>query len=229
MRILVVEDEPRLRRYVCAALADAGFGTDEAMRFDEAVGMVSGLVYDAIVLDLGLPDGDGLDLIPIIREEGAGTPVLILTARDGVKDRVGGLDAGADDYLVKPFATEELVARVRALLRRPGSVLGRVLAAGNVTLDTVSRSACVADQSLILPRHESAVLEHLMRRQGKLVPKDILFDKIYGNDAIPETNTIPVHVHHLRKRLSEAGASIEIETHRGLGYLLSLNAGGRYA
>ena len=132
----------------------------------------------------------------------------------------GAGDTGADDYLVKPFAMEELVARIRALLRRPGHVLGAVLTAGNVSLDTVARNAGVAGAPLNLSRHEMAILEQLMRRQGRLVPKDVLFDNVYGADALPETNTIPVHVHHLRKQLAALQATVEIETHRGLGYLL---------
>ena len=147
-------------------------------------------------------------------------PVLVLTARDSVKDRVKGLDSGADDYLVKPFANEELLARIRALLRRPGQVLGAVLLAGNVTLDTMSRNAAVGDMPLNLSRHQIAILEQLMRRQGRLVPKDILFDNVYGADALPESNTVAVHIHHLRKQLAALEATIEIETHRGLGYLL---------
>jgi DNA-binding response OmpR family regulator len=139
-----------------------------------------------------------------------------------VKDRVKGLDAGADDYLVKPFATEELIARIRALLRRPGHVLGTVLNAGNVTLDAVARNAAVKGAPLSLSRHEMAILEQLTRRQGRLVPKDVLFDNVYGADALPETNTIPVHVHHLRKQLVALQATVEIETHRGLGYLLAV-------
>jgi DNA-binding response OmpR family regulator len=115
---------------------------------------------------------------------------------------------------------EELVARIRALLRRPGQVLGAVLTAGNVTLDTVARNAAVAHTALNLSRHEMAILEQLMRRQGRLVPKDVLFDNVYGADALPETNTIPVHVHHLRKQLTALRGTVEIETHRGLGYLL---------
>jgi len=220
MRILVVEDDESLRRYVRAALHDRGISSDEAACLDEATAHVEGVPYDAVILDLGLPDGDGLRLIETIRRSRGGLPVLVLTARDSVKDRVKGLDAGADDYLVKPFATEELVARLRALLRRPGHVLGAVLSAGNVTLDTVARNAAVDGSPLGLSRHEMAILEQLMRRQGRLVPKDVLFDNVYGADALPETNTIPVHVHHLRKQLAALKATIEIETHRGLGYLL---------
>ena len=220
MRILVVEDDDRLRRYVRAAFEDCGFSIDEAVNLEDATGYVEAIPYDAVVLDLGLPDGDGLSFIEAIRRTRGGLPVLVLTARDSVKDRVKGLDAGADDYLIKPFATEELVARIRALLRRPGHALGAVLTAGNVTLDTVARNAAVAGSPLNLSRHEMATLEQLMRRQGRLVPKDILFDNVYGADALPETNTIPVHVHHLRRQLAALQATIEIETHRGLGYLL---------
>ena len=220
MRILIVEDEEGLRRYVRAALEDSGFSIDEAACLDDATAHVQNVPYDAVVLDLGLPDGDGLTLIQTVRRTRGGLPVLVLTARDSVKDRVRGLDTGADDYLVKPFAMEELVARIRALLRRPGQVLGAVLTAGNVTLDTVARNAAVAQTPLNLSRHEMAILEQLMRRQGRLVPKDVLFDNVYGADALPETNTIPVHVHHLRKQLAALQATVEIETHRGLGYLL---------
>src|SRR5262249_5736269 len=132
---------------------------------------VEGVPYDVVILDLGLPDGDGLKLIETIRSTRGGLPVLVLTARDSVRDRVKGLDAGADDYLVKPFATEELGARIRALLRRRGHILGAVLPAGNVTLDTVARNAAVKGSPLPLSRHEMAILEQLMRRQGRLVPK----------------------------------------------------------
>src|SRR5262245_39940857 len=143
MRILIVEDEERLRRYVRATLEDSGFSIDEAACLDDATAHVEYVPYDTVVLDLGLPDGDGPPLIQTVRRMRSGLPILILTARDSVKDRVRGLDAGADDYLVKPFAMEELVARIRALLRRPGQVLGAVLTAGNVTLDTVARNAAV--------------------------------------------------------------------------------------
>jgi len=220
VRVLVVEDDESLRRYLRAALVDRGFSIDEAACLDDAIGHVEAVPYDAVVLDLGLPDGNGLSLIETIRRARGGLPVLVLTARDSIKDRVKGLDLGADDYLVKPFATEELVARIRALLRRPGHVLGTVLIAGNVTLDTVARNAAVAGNPVNLSRHEMATLEQLMRRQGRLVPKDVLFDNVYGADGLPETNTIPVHVHHVRRQLAALQANVEIETHRGLGYLL---------
>jgi DNA-binding response OmpR family regulator len=220
MRILIVEDDAALRRYVRAAAEEGGFSVDEAACLDDATAHIETIPYDAVVLDLGMPDGDGSSLISTIRRMRASLPILILTARDSIKDRVKGLDAGADDYLVKPFASEELFARIRALLRRPGQVMGAVLTAGNVTLDTIARNAEVAGVRVVLSRHEMAILEQLMRRQGRLVPKDVLFDNVYGADAPPESNTVPVHIHHLRKQLVALGAIVEIETHRGLGYLL---------
>jgi len=145
---------------------------------------------------------------------------LLLTARDTVDDRVLGLNAGADDYLIKPFAMDELVARTKALLRRPGLALGVMLEAGNITFDSVGREVCVAGQPLPLPRRELDVLEHLIRRAGRVVPKAVLEDKLYGQDEELESNAIPVHVSHLRKKLIAAGATLEIHTIRGVGYLL---------
>src|SRR5262249_6731342 len=135
--------------------------------------------------------------------------------------RVAGLNAGADDYLIKPFAITELVARIKALLRRPGGALGATLQAGNVVFDTIERDVGVAGASLLLTRREAAVLEHLMRRLGRVVPKPILEEKLYGIDDELASNAIPVHVHHLRRKLLAAGAAVEIHTVRGVGYLLT--------
>jgi DNA-binding response OmpR family regulator len=173
------------------------------------------------VVDLGLPDGDGLDLLRELRTGGNQTPVLVLTARDAVEDRVRGLDTGADDYLVKPFAMAELVARAKALLRRPGGALGAILKAGNISFDTIERDVMIGGSSLVLPRRESAILEHLMRRLGRVVPKSVLEEKLYGIDDEHGSNTIPVHVHHLRRKLSDCRANAEIHTVRGVGYLLT--------
>jgi DNA-binding response OmpR family regulator len=156
-----------------------------------------------------------------LRTQGNQTPVLVLTARDAIEERVCGLDSGADDYLVKPFAMTELVARTKALLRRPGGALGLTLKAGNISFDTVERDVKIEGVSLILPRRESAILEHLMRRLGRVVPKAIFEEKLYGLDDEHGSNTIPVHVHHLRRKLQDAGASAEIHTVRGVGYLLT--------
>src|SRR5262249_27957442 len=132
-----------------------------------------------------------------------------------------GLDTGADDYLVKPFAMSELIARAKALLRRPGSALGTVLSAGNVVFDTIGRDVRVASAALTFPRRELAILEHLMRRLGRVMPKAVLEERLYGIDDELESNAIPVHVHHLRRKLLDAGATIEIHTVRGIGYILS--------
>src|SRR6266851_3938013 len=140
---------------------------------------------------------------------------------DTVDYRVCGLDAGADDYLVKPFAMTELIARTKALLRRPGSALGTVLNAGNVIFDTIGRDVRIGDRPLLLPRREIAILEHLMRRLGRVVPKVVLEDELYGLDDELESNAIPVHIHHLRRKLLDAGATAQIHTIRGVGYLLT--------
>jgi DNA-binding response OmpR family regulator len=220
VRLLVVEDETRIAEIVRLALQRSGFVVDAVSLCVEARHALSRSVYDAAILDLGLPDGDGLKLLDEVRSRGDSIPILVLTARDAVEDRVRGLDKGADDYLVKPFAMTELVARTKALLRRPGGALGRTLCAANVSFDTVGRDVRVGDQSLVLPRREAAILEYLMRRLGRVVPKTVLEEKLYGLDDELESNAIPVHVHHLRRRLLDSGAQAEIHTVRGVGYLL---------
>jgi DNA-binding response OmpR family regulator len=221
MRLLIVEDETRIAELVKAGLARAGFAVDVVGLCADARAALSVTRYDAAVVDLGLPDGDGLDLLRELRTKGNQTPVLVLTARDAVEDRVCGLDTGADDYLVKPFAMTELIARTKALLRRPGGVLGVTLKAGNLSFDTIERDVRIGGVPLVLPRRESAILENLMRRIGRVVPKLILEEKLYGLDDEHESNPIPVHVHHLRRKLLDAGASAEIHTVRGVGYLLT--------
>jgi DNA-binding response OmpR family regulator len=221
VRVLVVEDELRIVEVLTSALRKAGFTVDAATTLADAEEALSTTLYDAAILDLGLPDGDGLAVLAEARVSGNRTPILVLTARDAVEDRVCGLDAGADDYLVKPFATSELIARIRALLRRPGGALGTILKAGNVTFDTLGRDAKVGDTAVALPRREIAILEHLMRRLGRVVPKVVLEEKLYGYEEELGSNAIPVHVHHLRRKLMEMSATAEIHTVRGIGYLLA--------
>jgi DNA-binding response OmpR family regulator len=220
MRVLVVEDEPDIARHIAAALAGAGMACDHAATRAEAEAALAATPYDAGVLDLGLPDGDGIALLRWLRARGSALPVLILSARDSLESRVSGLDEGADDYLVKPYAEAELLARLRALLRRPGAALGRVLACGGVVLDSVTRGVEVAGAPLALPRHELALLEGLLRRQGRVVTRALLIEQIYAAEEEPASNALPVHVHNLRRRLAEAGAAAEIVTFRGLGYML---------
>jgi len=220
MRLLIIEDERRIADLVAAALKQAGFTVDAVGTVADAAAALPVNAYDGVVLDLGLPDGDGLRLLTDLRCRPESPPVLVLTARDTVEDRVAGLDAGADDYLVKPFAMVELVARMKALLRRPGGPLGVRLEAGNVALDTIGRDVQVCGQVVPLARQEIAILEHLMRRLGRVVPKAVLEEKLYGMGEELESNAIPVHVHHLRRKLMEAEASCAIHTVRGIGYFL---------
>ena len=220
MRLLIIEDEARIAELIRTALARVGFTVDVVATAADGREALTLTSYDAAVLDLGLPDADGLELLAELRRDGIGVPILVLTARDAVEARVLGLDGGADDYLVKPFATVELIARIKALLRRPGHALGATLEAGNVRLDTVGRDVRVGEVPLPLTRQELAILEHLMRRLGRVVPKAVLEEKLYGVDEELASNAIPVHVHHLRRKLGELGANAEIHTVRGIGYLL---------
>ena len=221
MRLLVIEDEDRLSSILKSKLDESGFTVDIAGSAEDARLALELISYDAAVLDLGLPDRDGLAVLTAARQAGKALPILILTARDAVEDRVAGLNAGADDYLTKPFAMTELVARIKALLRRPGGVLGVTLEAGNVRLDTIGRELTISENPVRLSRRELAILEQMMRRLGRIVPKAVLEEKLYGIDEEPDSNPIPVHVHHLRRQLEAAGASLAIHTIRGVGYILA--------
>ncbi|MEE8394269.1 MAG: response regulator transcription factor [Rhodospirillales bacterium] len=221
MRLLFIEDNERLTTFAKKGLEKEGFTVDVFSTVSDGEAALETVQYDAIILDLGLPDGDGLTLLRSMRDRGNATPVLILTARDDVEDRVMGLDSGGDDYLLKPFAMEELVARIRALLRRPGGALGVTLSTGNISLDTIGREVSVNGVPISISRREMAVLEQLLRRSGRVVPKDVLEDKIYGFEEEVSSNSVEVHISRLRKRLAKAEASICIHTLRGIGYLLS--------
>lgn len=221
MRVLLVEDNLRLSTLVRRGLENEAFTVDGVGTIADAQAALDTVPYDAIILDLGLPDGDGLDLLKDLRAAENHIPVLILTARDGVDDRVKGLNAGADDYLLKPFAVEELAARLRALLRRPDGVLGLSLRVGNVSFDVNAREVRVGDELIKIARREMSVLEQLMRRAGKVVPKDTLESKLYGFDEEVSPNSLEASVSRLRKRLIQVGARVSIHTLRGVGYLLS--------
>jgi DNA-binding response OmpR family regulator len=173
-----------------------------------------------MILDLGLPDEDGLALLRRLRASGNTIPVLILTARGGIKERVRGLDAGADDYMVKPFANEELLARVRVLLRRPGNLLSDTLELGTLRLDTASRQVTIGGHAQFLSPREVAVLEILLRRSGRVVAKKLVEDHLFGLSGEVGSNAVEVYVHRLRKQLAEAAADVEIHTIRGIGYLI---------
>ncbi len=224
MRLLLVEDNERLAELVSKGLVAAGLVVDRADSIAQAEDALAVARFDAIVLDLGLPDGDGMQLLRRLREQGNSTPLMILTARDGIGARVEGLNAGADDYLIKPFATEELVARVRVMLRRLGTGVGTELGFGDITFDPVARETKVGGQPLALSRRETDLLEHLLRRGGKVVPKRFLEESLYGFDDDVSSNSIEATVSRLRKRLQTAGGEVVVHTVRGLGYMLMLGA-----
>lgn len=179
-RILLVEDSDRLSTLVVNGLAKEGFATDRVATLAEAAVAVSHTHFDAIILDLGLPDGDGMEIVRKLRSSGLSIPILILTARLSVADRVQGLDEGADDYLGKPFAFEELVARVKALLRRPAAFLGFRLTVANLIFDIATKELVVNDRRYALPPREATVFEALLRRPGNVISKKILEDRLYG-------------------------------------------------
>ncbi len=216
MHILLVEDEPVLRAQLRAGLEAAGYAVDEADNGRDAHFLGDTGAFDAVILDLGLPVLDGLTVLRRWRDAGRTMPVLILTARDNWSEKVAGIDAGADDYLTKPFHMEELLARLRALIRRASGQASPVLRCGDVTLDTRAGRAMLAGQALALTSHEYRVLAYLMHRPGVVVSRGELTEHIYAQDFERDSNTIEVFVARLRKKLP-AGM---IETVRGLGYRL---------
>jgi DNA-binding response OmpR family regulator len=220
MRILLIEDHRRLAQSILEGLAGFGFGVDLFTTGEEGLAATKSMSYDAIILDLGLPDLDGLDLIRELRATANWIPILILTARDGIDDRVEGLDRGADDYLLKPFAMKELAARLRALLRRPGGPLGSTIDIGNITLDTTARQLKVGGRTVAIPPRELDALELLMRRADQVVPKRLFEDSVYGLSDEIAPNTIEALVSRLRRRLETIDARVSIHTLRGIGYLL---------
>jgi DNA-binding response OmpR family regulator len=220
MRVLIIEDHQRLARLVVAGLSGFGIGADAFASAEEGLSAIRSISYDALVLDLGLPDRDGLDIIAELRAGGSRIPILILTARDGIDERVEGLDRGADDYLLKPFAMKELAARLRALLRRPGGPLGTTINIANMSLDTSVRQVKVDGRVVAISRRELDALEILMRRAEQVVSKRVLEDSIYGLSDEVTPNTIEALVSRLRRRLEALQAGVSIHTLRGVGYLL---------
>jgi two-component system, OmpR family, response regulator len=218
MRILVVEDDPVLRDGLSRSLRNAGYAVEVADDGKLADQLLSVHAFDLVVLDLGLPGLDGMEVLRRLRRRACTVPVLILTARDSVADRVTGLDVGADDYLVKPFELVELEARVRALMRRAQSVATARINHGALTLDTAARRAFVGKDALDLSAREVALLEALLLSAGRVVSKDQLADRLYGVSDEVGPNAIEVFVHRLRRKIESAGVSIR--TIRGLGYLV---------
>ncbi len=217
MRILVVEDEPNLQRQLKTALESAGYAVDTASDGEDAHYLGSTESYDAVILDLGLPEIDGLTVLDRWRKAGLVMPVLVLTARDSWSDKVAGLDAGADDYLAKPFQTEELIARLRALIRRAAGQASSELIAGGVRLDSRSGRVTLDGEPVKLTAQEFKLLSYLMHHKGKVVSRTELIEHIYDQDFDRDSNTIEVFITRIRKKL---GPDL-ISTTRGLGYSLN--------
>ncbi|HVJ47737.1 response regulator transcription factor [Desulfitobacterium sp.] len=219
MRLLLIEDEERLAEALAFILKKQNYGVD--LTFDGETGqlMAESDAYDLIILDRMLPRKEGLNVLRDLRKQGIITPVLLLTAKDTVTDRVEGLDAGADDYLIKPFATEELLARIRALARRPSQqFLSEKLQVGDVLLDPSHSEVTIGEVSIKLTLKESSLLELLMRNPGQVITKEQILNRVWGLDSDVEMGNVEIYIHYLRKKLKTR--TVKIETVRGLGYSL---------
>lgn len=219
MKILVVEDHPALREIMVDFLNHRGFVVDAVETAEGANGVMEVTIYDAVVLDLGLPDADGMSILNKAQSHRSGPiPTLIVTARDALADRVRGLNSGADDYVIKPFDLVELEARIRAVLRRPGSRRCTLLKCGSLEFDTSRREATIAGKSIELTRRETDLLDILLRAAGQIVIRDVLEERLYTLDRPVTPNALEATLSRLRKRLADG--NVRIETRRGIGYRL---------
>ena len=221
MRILVVEDERRIAEFISRGLSEQGYGVDLAVDGEEALGWGDVTIFDVIILDVMLPVRDGFEVCRTMRERGVRTPILMLTARDAVEDRVRGLDSGADDYLVKPFAFAELLARIRALARREPAATGTVLSIGDLTLDTNTREASREHNNIELTSKEYALLELLMRHPNQVLTRTMIAERVWNYDFDNATNVIDVHIRNLRRKIDDPCEAKLIQTVRGAGYRIS--------
>jgi heavy metal response regulator len=221
MRILLVEDERRIAEFICRGLTEQGYGVDVARDGDEALLWPDVASFDVIVLDVMLPVRDGLEVCRELRRQGVRTPVLMLTARDAIDDRVRGLDSGADDYLVKPFAFAELLARIRALMRREPAMLGTVLETGDLALDTTTREVSRPGRPIELTTKECAILEYLMRHPNQVLTRTMIAERVWNYDFDNATNVIDVHIRNLRRKIDDPFDVKLIQTVRGAGYRIS--------
>lgn len=224
MRVLLVEDEPEMAAALGAALKRRDMVVDHVQTLADAEAAIASRVHSAVLLDRRLPDGDGLSLIPKLRAAAGHMAVIVLTARGDLADRIVGLDIGADDYLAKPFCVEELLARLRAVLRRPGDLLPDRMQIGRLSMDFSHRAASIDGTPLDLPRREFLVLEALLRRKERTVLRTALEEAVYSFDDEIQSNALDTHVSRLRRKLNEACAGIEIHCVRGVGYLLRQHA-----
>jgi two-component system, OmpR family, response regulator len=220
MRILVIDDEPEMAGLIVSLIEAAGYVADKGKSLDDACEAARQGAYDLVVLDRRLPDGDGLSIVPTLRALRPGVRILILSALDSLSDTVSGLEAGADDYLAKPFRGPELIARIRASLRRPGSDAQPLLTLGNLSFDPTTRQVTVCGAPLRLHRRELALLEALMRRAKRVISRDALLDEVYGAHAEVQQHTLDTLVWRLRRRLKDLEPGVTIHLARGLGYMI---------
>ncbi|SEL28947.1 two component transcriptional regulator, winged helix family [Bosea lupini] len=220
MRVLFAEDDEAVGRATASSLTAAGFVVDLVESRDDALHALKSHSYDAAVFDILLPDGSGLEALAEVRRSRLDLPVLLLTALGSVDDRVTGLNTGADDYLVKPFSIDELIARLRALQRRLGTSVAMVLAVENTSFDPTSRMMSVDGEHVPLSRAESIVVERFMRCLGRVVTKEQLAESVYSFNEEYTDNAVEVHVHRVRRKLEGSGAKLSIRTVRGLGYIM---------
>jgi DNA-binding response OmpR family regulator len=220
VRILLIEDEPKLAESLRSILEKERFIVDHVDRLEAAREAAALAAFDLALLDRTLPDGEGLSLVPALRATNPGIHVIVLSARDGIADRVAGLDLGADDYLTKPFATDEMLARIRAVRRRPTELAGQEIRAGALIFDPANEEAEVDGVRIDLPRRELRVLAALIKRRGRTVQRESLENAVFSFDDDIQSNTLDSHVSRLRRRLKDADARIEIHAIRGVGYLL---------
>lgn len=222
MRVLVVEDDADLLKIVRDVFEDEGFATDGVGTGDEGYYLAEPSVHDLIVLDVMLPGMSGIEIVKRLRARSVHVPIILLTARDAVEDRVEGLDAGADDYVAKPFAVAELLARARSVLRRRGNIgLEGDLECGSVRLSPSTRSALVRETPLQLTIKEYELLEYFLCNVGRILTREQIFDRVWGFDSSSGLTAVDVYVHHLRKKLAAMGAGTMLRTIRGIGYLFS--------
>ncbi len=223
MRLLVIEDDVAISDFITRSLREAGYVVDAARNASQAEHMIVEQEYGALILDLGLPDRDGLELMSSFRQQGVTAPMLILSARRSVDDRVRGLEEGGDDYMTKPFAIAELTARIRNLLRRSANARATVatcLRAGDLELDLLSREASRGSRSLRLTSQEFALLEYLCRHAGRVVTRSMILEQVWKMRIEPDTNVVDVHIYRLRTKVDAEGEYPLIRTLRGVGYVL---------
>lgn len=221
MRVLVVEDEQRIADFIEKGLTESGYAVDVAADGEDALAWSDVVDYDVIILDVMLPKRDGIDVCRTLRTRGVGVPVLMLTARDAIDDRVRGLDSGADDYLVKPFAFAELLARLRALTRREPVLMNTLLRVSDLTLDTTTRVVERQGAAIELTNKEYALLEYLMRHPNQILTRSMIAEHVWNYDFDNVTNVIDVHIRYLRRKLDDPFPTRLIQTVRGAGYRIS--------